>query len=146
MAMFDLFFSKHWATLKKLIFLKVINSDNSQGNLYVYDSSKAALGTTTRNKTRAYYPLGLSNCTLSFSASIIDESVKTDAEIYVSKILENGQIQENINNLFLSSSFGIYDRTITIGDKEEAVLYAGSNTLRSITSNLPKYNIFCYKQ
>ena len=106
-------------------------------NLFSYDPAKATTGTTTAETIRAYYPLEVSNCTLSFSAELIDSGSVTLPNINIGK-LKDGIL--SVLDSFISPS-EITERTFTFSENEQAVLMASNSSVASITDNFPKYRI-----
>ena len=106
-------------------------------NLFSYDPAKATTGTTTVGATRAYYPLEVSNCTLSFSAELIDSGSVTTSNINIG-MLKDGIL--SVLNGFISPD-GIAERTFTFSENEQAVLMTADSSVTSIITNFSKYRI-----
>lgn len=107
-------------------------------NLYYYDSTKATTATTSTATTRGIYPLGLSGCTLTFSATLAGTS-QTSTYINIGKRDKASGIVTVFTGFISLDS--ITSRTVTFASNEEAVLMSALEDVTSITSNLPKYNI-----
>ena len=113
------------------------NVTHTGKNLYHYDSDNATTAETTGGDTRGLYNLGLSGCTLTFSASLVNSGSATSSNINIGKMV-NGKI--SVITSFISSS-SITTRTYTFASNETAILVAASESVTAITGNLPKYNI-----
>lgn len=107
-------------------------------NLFGYDESKVLVGETSTGTIRSYYPTGITNSTITFSAHLIDSSNVTSAFINIGKLV-NGKL--NIVGTFLSTTGDITNKTVTFAEGEEAILISAVAEMSGIKSNLPKYNI-----
>jgi len=107
-------------------------------NQFDYDESKVTVCETSTGTIRSYHPTGITNCTITFSAHLIDSSSVTNTFINVGKLV-NGKL--NVISTFLSTNGDITNRTVTFAEGEEAVLMSASSEASGITLNLPKYNI-----
>lgn len=107
-------------------------------NKFDYDESKVTVCETSTGTIRSYHPTGITNCTITFSAYLIDSSSVTNTFINVGKLV-NGKL--NVISTFLSTNGDITNRTVTFAEGEEAVLMSASSEVSGITLNLPKYNI-----
>ena len=106
-------------------------------NLFSYDPAKVTTGTTTAETIRAYYPLEVSNCTLSFSAELIDSGSVTNSNINIGKLKDG--ILSVIGGFIYSDK--ITESTFTFLENEQAVLISAGTSIPSVTGNFPKYRI-----
>lgn len=114
-----------------------VNVQRTGKNLFSFDPAKAKTGTTDAGTIRAYCPLGVSNCTLSFSAELIDSGSVSTATINIGK-LKDGKL--SALNSFIWPN-GITKRTVTFSENEQAVLMTSDSSVTSIITNIPKYHI-----
>lgn len=109
-------------------------------NLYQYDESKVAIGTTTTATTRAYYPLGFKGVTsLTFSASLKSGSSTTASDYLNIGILRKSDGLLEILSAFITPA-GITTRTLAISSDDEVVLMSLENPT-VIKSILSRYDI-----
>lgn len=101
-------------------------------NLFNYDESKVAQGTTTTSATRAYYDLGFSNCTLSFSGSYKSGSTHNNRRINIGKLV-NGQI--SLISTFIATGV-VTPYTVTFGLNERAVLVLSLESTDALKTEL----------
>lgn len=109
-------------------------------NLYQYDESKVAIGTTITATTRAYYPLGFKGVTsLTFSASLKSGSSTTASDYLNIGILRKSDGLLEILSAFITPA-GITTRTLSISNDDKVVLMSLENPT-VIKSILSRYDI-----
>lgn len=107
-------------------------------NLFDYDESKVSACETSTGAIRSYYPTGITNCTITFSAYLVDGSSVTSAFVNIGKLV-NGKI--TVVGTFLTTTGDITNSTVTFAEGEEAVLVSAVSETIGIVYNLPNYNI-----
>lgn len=120
--------------------VSAINVFHCGKNLYQYDESKVAIGTTTTATTRAYYPLGFKGVTsLTFSASLKSGSSTTASDYLNIGILRKSDGLLEILGAFITPA-GITTRTLAISNDDKVVLMSLENPT-VIKSILSRYDI-----
>lgn len=115
-----------------------INAFHCHKNLYQYDESKVKTGTTTSSTTRAYIPLGVKGSgDFTFKATLKSGQEPTIHYINI------GKIKDGIITVLQSFIQGanLFDRTVSYNEGDEIVLVSASESIYSVTSSLPKYDI-----
>ena len=106
-------------------------------NLYSYDASKVKSGTTTAQAQRAYFDLGLTNCTLSFSGSFKSGVTPHTRRINIGR-LSNGQLSAIYEYI---ANGTVTPRTVTYGATERAVLILTLDDTEILKSALQDMNL-----
>jgi len=119
--------------------INAVNVVHCHKNIFDYDESKVTTGETTSATTRAYYPLNLDNCTLTFTARLKDGATPP------SEFLNIGQIRETDGLIGIRDSFlaptGITTRTLQFSKGNKAVFVCSTARLDLTKSLFEKYDI-----
>ena len=108
-------------------------------NIFNYDENKVDVGTTTTSTTRAFYPLGFKNITLTFTAKLKEGESTTNSDyLNIGKIRKSDGLLEVLNSFVTPSD--IITRTITVSGDDTVILMSLENPV-VIKSILSRYDL-----
>lgn len=116
-----------------------VNIVHCKKNILNYDENKVDVGTTTTSTTRAFYPLGFKNITLTFSAKLKEGASTTTSDyLNIGKIRKSDGLLEILNSFVTPSD--IITRTVTLSGDDTVILMSLENPT-VIKSIMSRYDI-----